>query len=43
MRLSVIGLDGEGLVVAGNGILRIANLPERIAEVVVRLDRKSVV
>ena len=37
MRLGVIGLDGEGLVIACCGLIQLAQVMERIAEVAVRL------
>jgi len=37
VRLGVIGLEGERLAVTGNGLIQFPQVPERIAEVVVRL------
>ena len=37
MRLGEIGLDGEGLVVAGDGLIQLPQVLERIAKVVMRL------
>ena len=39
MRLGVIGLDGEGLVVAGNGLIQLAKVLERKAKVAVRCSQ----
>ena len=39
MRLSVIRLDGEGLVVAGDSLIQSPQVLERIAKVAVRLGK----
>ncbi len=36
MRLGVIGFDGEGLVIAGDGLVQLPQALERLAEVVMR-------
>ena len=37
MRLGVIGLDVEGPAVAGNGLIQLSQVLERIAEVAMRI------
>ena len=38
MRLGVIGIDGKGLAIAGNGLLLLALVLQRNAKVAVRLS-----
>ena len=38
MRIGIIRLDDQGVIVACNGLIQLAKVPQRIAQVIVRLD-----